>query len=65
VNFHFDFGGFAPVNSKKCDAGMIEVVRLIVISTRPPRPHVRENNAGNLKMAASLDFLHFQPLGWK
>jgi len=22
VNFHFDFGGFAPVNSKKCDAGM-------------------------------------------
>src|SRR5438477_7075255 len=22
VNFHFDFGGFVPVNSKKCDAGM-------------------------------------------
>ena len=21
VNFHFDFGDFAPVNSKKCDAG--------------------------------------------
>jgi hypothetical protein len=22
VNFHFDFGGLAPVNSKKCDAGI-------------------------------------------
>src|SRR5207247_1521229 len=22
VNFHFDFGDFVPVNSKKCDAGM-------------------------------------------
>jgi hypothetical protein len=22
VNFHFDFGAFAPVNSKKCEAGM-------------------------------------------
>jgi hypothetical protein len=22
VNFHFDFGAFVPVNSKKCDAGM-------------------------------------------
>jgi hypothetical protein len=22
VNFHFDFGGFVPVNSKKCDAGI-------------------------------------------
>jgi hypothetical protein len=22
VNFHFDFGGFAPVNSNKCYAGM-------------------------------------------
>src|SRR3984893_17595807 len=22
VNFHFDLGGFAPANSKKCDAGM-------------------------------------------
>src|SRR6266403_1799662 len=21
VNFHFDFGDFVPVNSKKCDAG--------------------------------------------
>jgi hypothetical protein len=24
VNFHFDFGDFAPVNSKKCDAGMTQ-----------------------------------------
>jgi hypothetical protein len=22
VNFHFDFGDFVPVNSKKCDAGI-------------------------------------------
>src|SRR5271169_6264596 len=22
VNFHFDFGDFAPVNSKKCEAGI-------------------------------------------
>jgi hypothetical protein len=22
VNFHFDFGDFVPVNSKKCEAGM-------------------------------------------
>src|SRR5271169_6600801 len=22
LNFHFDFGDFVPVNSKKCDAGM-------------------------------------------
>lgn len=22
VNFHFDFGGLAPVNSKKCEAGI-------------------------------------------
>jgi hypothetical protein len=22
VNFHFDFGGFVPVNSKECDAGI-------------------------------------------
>jgi hypothetical protein len=21
VNLHFDFGGFVPVNSKKCEAG--------------------------------------------
>jgi hypothetical protein len=38
---------------------------------RPQRPtnrvclHVRENGLGNLEMAASLDFFHFQQIGWK
>ena len=27
--------------------------------------HVRANGLGNLEMAASLDFFHFQQIGWK
>jgi hypothetical protein len=33
VNFHFDFGDFVPVNSKKCDAG----IRQRPFGQRPPR----------------------------
>jgi hypothetical protein len=35
------------------------------MSTRPAAFDVRENAPGNVKMAASLDFLHFHHIGWK
>ena len=31
VNLHFDFGGFVPVNSKKCEAGIRQRPFLICI----------------------------------
>jgi hypothetical protein len=36
-----------------------------VMFTCPARLHVRENDLGNLEMAASLDLFHFQQVGWK
>jgi hypothetical protein len=38
---------------------------LVVMSTPPAAFDVRENTPGNVKMAASLDFLHFHHIGWK
>jgi hypothetical protein len=33
--------------------------------TGRPGPHCREDGSGDLKMAVSLEFGHFQRLGWK
>jgi len=37
----------------------------LATSNRPARLHVRGNGLGDMKVAASLDFFHFQQIGWK
>jgi hypothetical protein len=41
------------------------VASLLVMSTGRLGPHCREDGGGDLKMAVSLEFGHFQHLGWK
>jgi len=36
-----------------------------VTSNRPARLQVCGNGIGNLEVTASLDFFHFQQIGWK